>query len=735
MSKYVQEAELMACSLLEADEVKGRERWERITRLDPDLTLVERLALEKNISAEEILRQFARPMHAPIMDMDTIQLGRDDYYYEVEGIPALVVNMDKGGAATAVTPVVMLDKTDAPRALRDAYGAIRMHMVIISPRQYREFVEKMKESGKYHEGPPEEKAMSRQESWKFLMELECATIPCPDDIDLALTHLRGGSRKKLSPDGVFTINTLVQNLPFIDFKVTDVQTKMSQIPIQVQKDHRMTPISLVGESLCAMGMSRVPTPQDKAVMTKFKGRYSWVLCRPEKISMALTEWEARKILPSDIARRVDVDTSESDIGSIEEVDITEMAADGSTDGVDGTTTATIASFTKSIFLHAVRSRATDIHILTQPDAMLVRFRIDGMISKYPHNLPSRLTRPVITRIKHLCGLNTQATSEPLEGKFHLKIKDQQFDVRVQIMVTGSKSSALGELAVLRLLERNKRTKTLHDLGFRPHEYSLAEMAIASDHGMLVVCGPTGSGKSTTLAACIGMLNTEETAVVSGEQPIEREIPNVAQTEITWKETNPNGLSYPKFLESAMRLDPDYVNIGEIRDEITARMAVRAAMTGHGVFTTLHANSAAAAPGRLIDMGVVNYFLVDALKVVMAQRILAQLCPVCAVPAAAPDDETLKTLGIKREWFEGKAEFMARKGCPQCRNTGYYERTAIVEGFYMDDVIVDIIRNHNSDAEMIEAQMIKQDGKTLYMQACALAARGVTDLAMATTVRS
>lgn len=500
---------------------------------------------------------------------------------------------------------------------------------------------------------------------------------------------------------------------------------MPHFPARVQKLHSMTPISIAGR-ICTIATPKTPSAEDRSVLSAFDEKFCFVLSDQQHVDRAITEWEAHSVSAHDIAQRITVDTAIANEIRVEEINIESLAATPA-EGEN----QTVVDLVQAILLYAIRNNATDIHISQQPEHMQIRFRIDGFLCEYPSILSAHLTRSAIARIKVLSDIDTQYSPIPLDGKFAMRVRDQEFDVRVATTLT-----AYGEKAVLRLLPKDRRLPTLEELGFQPTEKAIIVRLNNSDHGMLVLCGPTGSGKSTTMAATIGLVDRKKYAVLTGEQPIERQILDIDQTQVTATPTNPHGLTFARFVEAALRQDPDYIIIGETRDPETAKQAVRAAMTGHIVLTTLHTNSAPAAPGRLIDLGVEAFLLQESLKAVCAQRLLPRLCQHCATPDPEnPDAAAFAAMGIKPEWLAEGARFRHAVGCPLCRNTGYAGRIAIIEAYWVTPEIRRIIGKENASSEKIAEEMLAQGGRSLYMQAALLASKGVTDIAMTLQIRS
>jgi type II secretory ATPase GspE/PulE/Tfp pilus assembly ATPase PilB-like protein len=713
---FVQEAEGQAISFLSggdagvtealASALKGRKGFR---------TIVDLHAEASTIPLEMVFARFCRPSTAPLVDVAAIQVPKGKQFV-VEGIPALLVTRTPWGAMTFATPVPFLEKTGAVEALRKAYGAIRVAFVYLTTPDFLSLHERLASSGRFGEVLP----AGIGETWEYLSSRKLVEGSCPQSCGEVIRALPAAD--KVSDELKSLVGSLTTAAPFLEYARSSVEEELHQLPAAVQKHYGLTPLSMVG-NLCTLACEKPLTAREKGEISTKGIRVCYVLSDIERVRQSITDWEARRLSASEIARRIEVDDVR-DEHVIEEIDITELVKKSGEDN------PTVVELVQSIIVHGVQNNATDIHISTHPTRMWVRFRIDGFLSDYPHALDAKLSRQVISRIKIMANIDTQYSPLPQDGKFSISFQGREFDIRVNTAPT-----VYGDKAILRLLPKRFRLPTLNDLGFRQHESEIISRVISSDHGMLVICGPTGAGKSTTLAAAIGMVDSGRYVVVTGEQPVELRIPNIEQTNVTASVDNPGGLTFARFLEAALRQDPDYIMIGETRDSETASQVVRAALTGHVVMTTLHTNSAPTAPGRLIDLGVQPFLLKEALTGVVAQRLLPRLCTNCAGPADPPTAQEMADLGIDPEWFGGGDNFLVARGCASCRNTGYSGRIGIFEGYLVDNDVRKAVGEAGGNATGIRNAMRKQGGKTLLEQACYLAGRGVTDMITALTMRS
>jgi general secretion pathway protein E len=333
--------------------------------------------------------------------------------------------------------------------------------------------------------------------------------------------------------------------------------------------------------------------------------------------------------------------------------------------IDTATEAPVAQALTLIIDEAVKARTSDIHIEPGEDRVRVRYRIDGSLHDM-FSLPLTTMTPVISRIKILASMNIADHHRPQDGQFSVKAKGRQIDVRVGIIPT-----VYGEMAVLRLLDKSRATLTLSDLGFLSDSLARFESMLKVPYGIILVSGPTGAGKTTTLYAAINSLDQSERNIITVEDPVEYRFSNINQIQV-----NPrSGITFASGLRSILRLDPDVILIGEIRDAETANIAIQSALTGHLVLSSIHANDAVGVVLRLIDLGVEPFLVSSALIGVVAQRMVRRLCPNCARPVEASPEESLI---YSQEIGEEKKEFLYGAGCKTCASSGYRGRTGIFE---------------------------------------------------------
>jgi general secretion pathway protein E len=347
-------------------------------------------------------------------------------------------------------------------------------------------------------------------------------------------------------------------------------------------------------------------------------------------------------------------------------------------------TSPVVRLVHSTLYDAHKSQASDIHLEVVTGALSIKYRIDGVLTSIGVVQGADLAEQVISRIKVMSDLDIAERRVPQDGRFKVSIKGREIDFRVSIM-----PSIFGEDAVLRILDRQALADhveglTLDHLGFEKNTMASLRRLSAEPYGMLLVTGPTGSGKTTTLYAAISEVNTGHDKIITIEDPIEYQLPGVLQIPVNEKK----GLTFVRGLRSILRHDPDKIMVGEIRDPETAQIAIQAALTGHLVFTTVHANNVFDVIGRFSHMGVDPYSFVSALNGIAAQRLVRLLCAHCAAEER-PDEQLIAVSGITPERAE-TFRFRAGKGCGQCRGSGYRGRSAIAEMLILNDEIRELI---------------------------------------------
>jgi type II secretion system protein E len=423
---------------------------------------------------------------------------------------------------------------------------------------------------------------------------------------------------------------------------------------------------------------------------------------------ALTGLRLRPVLaPAEVVQRelkkrlgVGADTIDTldEASGLQVVDADAGPGDNNLDS--GAEDASIIRFVNQVLKDAIELRASDIHIEPFENELRIRYRIDGVLQEVP--VPAQLTRfqlAIGARVKILSHLNIAEKRLPQDGRIKVRIDDNEVDIRVSVI-----PMLHGEAVVMRLLRQNKKLVGARDLGMNAREYACLQRVLQLPHGIVLVTGPTGSGKTSTLYTALHEINDSERKIITIEDPVEYQMRGVNQIQVNEK----SGLTFARGLRSILRHDPDVILIGEIRDAETAQIAVQASLTGHLVFSTLHTNDAAGAITRLVDMGVEPYLVASSIEAVLAQRLVRLLCPHCKVVDDTPMAQTYRA----RVGIPAQAVIYRAVGCRECRQTGYHGRRAIFE--WMD-----------TNAEI--RQMILQSASTDKIREAATRA-GMTTLA-------
>ncbi len=346
----------------------------------------------------------------------------------------------------------------------------------------------------------------------------------------------------------------------------------------------------------------------------------------------------------------------------------------------------------SIIERGAGNGASDIHIEPMADELKVRMRIDGVLHEIL-TVPKQLQSSVISRIKIMVDMDISERRIPQDGRANVRVRGRDYDLRVSTLPT-----KYGEKIVIRFLEKSEALLTKQGIGLSGSHLEEYTRLIHNPNGVILICGPTGSGKSTTMYTMISELNREEVNLVTLEDPIEYDMPGVNQVQINEKV----GMTFASGLRAILRQDPDIIAIGEIRDGETAQIAMRSAITGHLVLSTLHTNSSIATLSRLMDIGVEPYIINSAVKGIISQRLVRRLCPFCK-KEYTPGDEDFETLDMPKESYNpAKMHFYKPVGCPDCMNTGYKGRIAVFEILTLNAAIKDKLRDNASQSEVAKA---------------------------------
>ena len=461
---------------------------------------------------------------------------------------------------------------------------------------------------------------------------------------------------------------------------------LTTVPISYAKENLAVPLDIDGQTikLAIVDPSNNQILNDLSVLTGC--RIVPCLVEPDKLIEAINQgYESLS---------GGGDSSISDIGQDE--------LDGSIqieDLLDTNDEAPIIRFVNGLLTQAYRQRASDIHIEPFETEVIVRYRVDGILYEVQRP-PHRAISNIVSRLKIMANLDIAEKRLPQDGRFSVRIAGKQGDIRVSTLPT-----AFGERVVLRLLDKSSGVLGLGDIGVDAVMLPQIEKMIQKNHGIFLVTGPTGAGKTTTLYSAISAINSQEKNIITVEDPIEYQLPGVGQIQVNTK----IDLTFAQGLRSILRQDPDVIMVGEIRDGETAKIAVQAALTGHLVFSTLHTNDSSGALARLVEMGVEPFLAASALVGVLAQRLVRTVCPHCR-QSYQPDEQSLTEL------FEGtevpkQATFYRGRGCSHCMQVGYLGRTGLYELLEVTDSIRHLITS-NADAATIRQEAVKAGLRTL-----------------------
>lgn len=447
----------------------------------------------------------------------------------------------------------------------------------------------------------------------------------------------------------------------LSFATTTInQDIRNAIPAAIARAHMIVPVE-VGQSSITLATYTIidPTTTDELSFVLSKD-VRLVLARKDEIEQFVNDWygDDSATVSDMLSNLDDVVTSDPSLmteGSIDEKDLEAQAG-----------SEPVIRFVNLVLYQAVKDRASDIHFEPFEKEFRIRYRVDGALYEMQPP-PKRLAVPIISRVKVLANLNISERRIPQDGRIPLTVAGHQVDLRVSCLPT-----QFGESVVLRVLDRNVVALDIDNIGLPDDILDDMLIDIEKPNGIIIVTGPTGSGKTTTLYSCLKKINTPDSKLLTAEEPVEYDMDGIIQVPI-----NPIvGNTFAAVLRAFLRQDPDTMMIGEIRDFETAEIAIQASLTGHLVFSTLHTNDAAGAVTRLIDMGVAPYLVSSTLEAVLAQRLVRTNCSSCKTPYQ-PDDETLQRLSMTHDQV-GNRSFYYGRGCQTCNNTGYKGRKGIFE---------------------------------------------------------
>ena len=460
------------------------------------------------------------------------------------------------------------------------------------------------------------------------------------------------------------LSSYLGGVDIVDLSSMDIPADVrSAIPASVARSNMIVPVEIGAHDVTFATYTLINTQATDELAFLLSKEIKFVLGHKEDVEARVVEYygddsEAVTDMLSNLEDVVTADggtEGEVDLESINEKDIAEQAG-----------SEPVIRFVNLVLYQAVKDRASDIHFEPFEKEFHIRYRVDGALYEMQPP-PVRLAVPIISRVKVLANLNIAERRVPQDGRIPLTVAGHQVDLRVSCLPT-----QFGESVVLRVLDRNVVALDLDNIGLPEDILDNILVDIEKPNGIIIVTGPTGSGKTTTLYSCLKRINTPDQKLLTAEEPVEYDMDGIIQVPV-----NPSvGNTFAKVLRAFLRQDPDVMMIGEIRDFETAEIAIQASLTGHLVFSTLHTNDAAGAVTRLVDMGVAPYLVSSTLEAVLAQRLVRTVCKDCKTPYE-PDDEILHRLDLKREQV-GDRPFYYGRGCGTCNKTGYKGRKGIFE---------------------------------------------------------
>lgn len=452
-------------------------------------------------------------------------------------------------------------------------------------------------------------------------------------------------------------------VPFVSIKDFDIRESLAgKLTAKTALRYEVLPVKEEGSTVF-LAAADLPDPiVEDSLKMLLGGQIDWVLALRSELTKSISHFYglgAKNIHEM-------IHTTEGDELTFEGADIGEGSAE-----------AGMIEFVHNIILEAIKMRATDIHLEPFDERVVLRYRIDGLLQNVP--LPegiAKLKRSVASCIKSMANLDIAEKRKPHDGRIKVRAMSQEYDLRVSVLPTRH-----GETVNMRILSRDSMLISLANLGIQDEDLPMIKYLGGLPHGIVLLTGPTGSGKTTTLYAMLNELKSDRVKIITVEDPIEYQMDGISQLQVHAK----IGLTFASILRSILRHDPDIVLVGEIRDGETADIAVRASLTGHLVLSTLHTNDAPSAVTRLVDMGIEPYLVSSCLEGVIAQRLVRRICPHCGTPGTVPEDLLPELRGIFGDDLDTSL-VRAGTGCADCNFTGYYGRTALHEIMMMEDDI-------------------------------------------------
>ncbi|MFA7115221.1 MAG: GspE/PulE family protein [Candidatus Omnitrophota bacterium] len=511
------------------------------------------------------------------------------------------------------------------------------------------------------------------------------------------------SEKDIKEEEILLLFSKEFRMPFLDIQRYKIpQTNSVLLPMEIAYKYLVLPIYKIGEvlTIATSNPLDIIAYDDIKLVTGIK-KIDIVLSREKDIEKTL------KFLYKSREENISLDNLSSQTDILPEMGDMEDSLENM---ISESKNPPIVRAIDAIIYNALNKGASDIHIIPDEDGLDVKYRIDGVLIQEFH-FPKKVQMAVFARLKIISSLDITENRIPQDGRFKVRYQEREVDFRVS-----SLPIKFGEKFVLRVLDKKRLSVGMKQLGFSSEPLKIFERAVASPFGMILVTGPTGSGKSTTLYSIIAQLNRSDKNIITIEDPIEYNIDGLTQVHV-----NPDiGLTFAEVLRAVLRQSPDIVMVGEIRDFETADIAIKASLTGELLFSTLHTNSAAGAFVRLIDMGAEPFLLASSLVATTAQRLARMLCPKCKEKVIV-EKEVLRKFGFP----DDKTEFFKAKGCKHCGGSGYKGRVALIEIILLDDTIKQMVVENKSEQEIEQYAKEKKGFQNLRMDGYLKCLEGIT----------
>ena len=507
-------------------------------------------------------------------------------------------------------------------------------------------------------------------------------------------------------DEVMEAIARVHRLRYVDLSRVEIpESVVELVPESVARENKVLPLEEVDGRLVVL----MSDPSDVDTLEKLR----FILNRDVSIALA----PRAKIMETinRVYGQIEGESADSILQEFTDTAIdfteTERDAGGSDDAADENS-APIVRLVTLMITEAVQLRASDIHVEPFEDRVRIRYRIDGVLHERDR-LPKRQLGAIISRIKILARIDIAERRRPQDGRIKITVGDKELDLRVSIIPTSH-----GQSGVMRLLDKDNIKIGVRQLGFSDETYRIFQGLIRRPNGIILVTGPTGSGKTTTLYAALNTLNRPDRKIITAEDPVEYYLPGVNQVEVK----HSIGLDFARIIRSMLRQAPNIILVGEMRDSETVSMGIQASLTGHLVFSTLHTNDAPSAITRMVDMGVPNYLVASSVVAIVAQRLVRTICQKCR-RKYTPPETILQEVGITPEQAE-KANFMKGRGCNSCQKTGFRGRIGIYELLLIDSKVREMIFRNETTAK-IRQYATKKGMKTLFHDGIAKVMAGYT----------